>query len=436
VIPPTRKAASPPSVTLPLAYLAVAALAFVLAGLTLPALGAELTGHYYHPRLLALVHVLALGWITLAILGASYQLIPVAIERPLWSERLARWQLAGLVAGIVGMVGHFWTGRWAGLGWAAALVGGGALAHVANVALSLRAPARWTFTARSLALGLAGLTLTVAFGITLAVTRGRDVFPGGVLSAVHAHFHLALLGWIAPMILGVAARVYPMFLLAPAPGGRGARVQLWGLGLGVPALAVGLLLGRAPLLVPGAIAVAAALTAHAMWVVGFARGRKRPAFDCGLRFALTGTACLAPGAALGLALALGAGGGPRVAMAYATLALGGWVSFTIAGMMLKIVPFLVWYRVYAPRAGREPVPTLAQLSWPSAERLAYGLLAAGTPALALAVATGIRPAITAAAAAVAAGAVAFAAALGRTLLHLLPGPGRPPVPAPLPAEPR
>ena len=39
-------------------------------------------------------------------------------------------------------------------------------------------------------------------------------------------------------------------------------------------------------------------------------------------------------------------------------------------MMLKIVPFLVWYRVYAPRAGRQPVPTLAQLSWPAAERLA------------------------------------------------------------------
>ena len=431
---PIRGAAAPPSVTLPLAYLGAAAMAFVLAALSLPALGAELTGHYYHPRLLALVHVVALGWITLAILGASYQLIPVAIERPLWSERLARWQLAALVAGIVGMVSHFWIGRWAGMAWAAALVGAGALAHVVNVALTLRAVARWTFTARSLAVGLAGLTLTVGFGITLAATHGRDVFPGGVLSAVQAHFHVALLGWIAPMILGVAARVYPMFLLAPEPDGRGARVQLWGLGLGVPTLAAGLLLGRVTLLVAGAVAVAAALAVHTTWVIHFARRRKRPAVDSGLRFALTGTACLAPGAALGLVLALG--GGPRVAMAYAIVALGGWVSLTIVGMMLKIVPFLVWYRVYAPRAGREPVPMLAQLSWPFGERLAYGLLTGGTLALALAVVTGGRPAITAAAAAVAAGAVAFAAALGRTLLHLLPGPGRRPVPAPLSVEPR
>jgi hypothetical protein len=421
-------------VTLPLAYLGAAATAFVLAALSLPALGAELAGHYYHPRLLALVHVVALGWITLAILGASYQLIPVTIERPLWSERLARWQLAALAAGIAGMVGHFWTGGWAGLAWAAALVGAGALAHVVNVALTLRGLARWTFTARGLALGLAGLTLTVGLGIALAATHGREVFPGGVLPAVQAHFHVALLGWIAPAILGVAARVYPMFLLAPESDGRGARVQLWGLGLGVPVLAAGLLLGRAALLVPGGAAVAAALAVHATWVIRFARRRKRPALDHGLRFALTGTACLVPGAALGLGLALG--GGPRVAIAYAIVALGGWVSLTIVGMMLKIVPFLVWYRVYAPRVGREPMPTLAQLSWPSAERAAYGLLAGGILALALAVATGARPAITASAVAVAAGAVAFAAALGRTFLHLLRGPGRHPVPAPLPAEPR
>ena len=119
------------------------------------------------------------------------------------------------------------------------------------------------------------------------------------------------------------------------------------------------MLGRPALVAAGAVAVAVALGVHVRWVVGFARRRKRPTLDWGLRFVLTGTACLVPLGALGLALALGVGSGPRVALAYAVLALGGWVSLTIVGMMLKIVPFLVWYRVYAPRAGREPVPTLS-----------------------------------------------------------------------------
>jgi hypothetical protein len=399
----------------------VAAVAFALAGLGLPFLGAELSGHYYHPRLLALTHVLALGWITLAIFGATYQLVPVVIEQPLWSDRVARWQLPGVVAGIVGMVGHFWLGRWDGLRWAAALAGAGALTHVANVALSLRGVARWTFTARSLVLALAGLALTVAFGLTLAATHGRPVFPGGLLSAAHAHFHLALLGWIAPMILGVSARIYPMFLVAAEPGAVSARTQVGGLGLGVPAIVAGLLLDRSALIVAGAIAVAGALTVHVVWVGRLVRQRRRLKLDWGLRFVLTGTACLVPATALGLALALGIETGPRAALAYAVLALGGWVSLTITGMMLKIVPFLVWYRVYAPQAGRQPVPTLAQLAWPTAERLAYGGLTGGVLLLAGAAAVGAPSVIEVAGIAVATGTLALVAAVGRILLHLLPG---------------
>ena len=406
------------SVELPLAYLGTAAAAFALAGIALPGLGAEMAGHYYHPRLLALTHVLALGWITLAIFGATYQLVPVVIERPLWSDGLARWQLPAFAAGIAGMVGHFWIGRWDGLAWAAGLVGAAALAHAVNVALSLRGVARWSFTARSLALALGGLMLTVAFGVTLASTHGRSIFPGGQLSAVHAHFHLALLGWIAPMILGVSARVYPMFLVATEPDGGSAWIQLGGLGLGVPTIVAGLLTGRAALVIPGALAVASALAVHGVWVERLVRHRKRPQLDWGLRFVLTGTACLVPAAALGLALALGIAAGPRAGLAYVVLGLGGWVSLTIVGVMLKIVPFLVWYRVYAPHVGRQPVPTLAQLSWPAAQRLAYAGLTGGVLALASAVAAGAPAAIEAAGVGVAVGALAFAAALGRTLLHL------------------
>jgi hypothetical protein len=103
-------------------------------------------------------------------------------------------------------------------------------------------------------------------------------------------------------------------------------------------------------------------------------------------------------------------------------------------MMLKIVPFLVWYRVYAPRAGREPVPTLAQLSWSAGERLAYGLLTGGILALAATLAAGEPAAIAVTGTIVGVGAVVFAAALGRTLLHLWPCVAGRHVPA-LPARP-
>jgi hypothetical protein len=171
------------------------------------------------------------------------------------------------------------------------------------------------------------------------------------------------------------------------------------------------------LLAAGALAVAAAVAAHLVWIVAMLRSRKRPALDAGLRFALTGAVALPVAAALGVALAFGWIGGPRVALAYAALALGGWVSLTIAGMLLKIVPFLVWYRVYAPRAGRGPVPTLAALSWPLGERLAWWLLTSGLVAFAGALWLGEAGWIRAAGVVVAAGALAFAATLVRVLSH-------------------
>lgn len=406
-----------PSVALPLAYLGAAALAFMLAAIATPWLSAELAGHYYQPRVLALAHTVTLGWITLTVMGASFQLIPIVLERPLWSERLAWWQLALMVTGVTGMVGHFFIGAWSGLVWAAALVVLGVSAHLLNIALTVRGLPRWTFTARMVALALAGLGLTTVAGFALGVDKLVRVLPGDVFGNLHAHVHLGLLGWVLPMMIGIAARVYPMFLLAAEPKGWPGRVQLWGVALGVPATVAGLCGVRA-LLVVGALAISAAVAAHLVWIAAMVRSRKRPALDTGLRFVLTGAAALPVAAALGLALALGLTGGPRVALAYAVLALGGWVSLTIAGMLLKIVPFLVWYRAYAPRAGRAPVPALADLSWVPGERIAWRLLTGGMAALAVALWVGEAAWIRAAGIVVAAGALMLGAALAGVLSHL------------------
>ncbi len=407
-----------PSALLPLAYLLAAAVAFLLGTAAVPWLAAELGGHYYHPRVFALTHTFTLGWITLTILGASYQLVPIVLQRPLWSERLARWQLAALLAGIVGMVGHFFIGQWPGFAWSAALVAVGSVSHLVNVALSIRGLTRWSFTARLVLAAHVGFGLTTVFGLLLGLDRLVPFLPVAVFPRLHAHVQLALLGWVLPMVIGVAARVYPMFLLAREPEGWPGRLQLWGVVAGVPFVVVGLLLDARPVVIVGALAVTAAVAGHLGWVVAMVRGRRRPALDWGLRFVLAGAAALVPATALGLGLALDLLAGPRWSLAYVVLAFGGWASLTIVGMMLKIVPFLVWYRAYSPLAGRTPVPTLPQLSWPRAEAAAWVLLVAGIAALAVSVALGDTAAIRAAGMVTATGGAAFGAALGRVLLHL------------------
>jgi len=264
-----------PSPLLPLAYLVCAAVAFVAAATGTAWLAPELAGHYYHPRLLALTHTVTLGWITVAIMGASYQLVPVVLERPIWSERLARWQLAIVAVAVFGMVAHFYLATWPGLAGAAALLAVGILLYLLNIGLSLRGFRQWTFTARLVMLGYGGLAATTLFGLTLAVNHLRPFLPSEFFPTLHAHVQLALLGWVTPMILGVAARVYPMFFLAPAPGRWTTRGQLGGLAAGVPSVVAGLLTGVPALRVAGGLAVAVAALAHASWVLEVARTRKR-----------------------------------------------------------------------------------------------------------------------------------------------------------------
>src|SRR5499433_2827504 len=144
---------------IPLGYLTCAATAFLAAAAGIVWLAPDLAGHYYHPRVLALTHTVTLGWISIAIMGASYQLIPVVLERPIWSESLARWQLGVLAVAVMGMVAHFYLGTWPGLAWAAALLGIGVTMHLVNVAVSQGRFLPSTFTGRLIVGGYAGLGL-------------------------------------------------------------------------------------------------------------------------------------------------------------------------------------------------------------------------------------------------------------------------------------
>jgi hypothetical protein len=195
-------------------------------------------------------------------------------------------------------------------------------------------------------------------------------------------------------------------------------MQFWGLTIGVPALVLGLLLELPAGVIVGALAVSTGALAHLGWIASMITRRRRPRLDWGLRLVLAGAAFILPGVLLGWAFALGLITGPRFALAYAVVILGGWISLTIAGMMLKIVPFLVWYRVYGSRAGKERVPTLPDLSYVHAEGAACVLLVVGFIALPAAMAGGNAEAIRIAGIILTLGGLAFTAALGRVLMHL------------------
>ena len=76
-------------------------------------------GFFYHPRMLAVVHLVTLGWIGSSILGAIYVVGPLAFRMPLPAGRVDYAAFASYAVGVVGLVGHFWTDTPAGSAWLA-----------------------------------------------------------------------------------------------------------------------------------------------------------------------------------------------------------------------------------------------------------------------------------------------------------------------------
>ena len=79
-------------------------------------------GFFYHPRMLAVVHLVTLGWISGSILGSIYLVGPLALRFPLPAGRLDHAAFGSFAIGVMGMVSHFWIDRPPGMAWSAGLV--------------------------------------------------------------------------------------------------------------------------------------------------------------------------------------------------------------------------------------------------------------------------------------------------------------------------
>jgi hypothetical protein len=74
---------------LPILYFAVAHAAFALAALAVAVDPRGVSGFFYHARMLGIVHLVTLGWITSSILGALYIVGPVALRTSIPATRPA-----------------------------------------------------------------------------------------------------------------------------------------------------------------------------------------------------------------------------------------------------------------------------------------------------------------------------------------------------------
>lgn len=387
---------------------------------------------FMHPAVAALAHFWLPGFLLSVCLGAVYQLMPVVLGAPLQVSLRATWIHFGLhAAGVAAIVGAFVLGRYEGVAAGGVAVALGALVLLAAAWKAFRASARRDAIGWCFPLAATWLALAVWFGVLLGLNRRLGFLPLGVVDLLQAHAHVGLAGFFLTLLQGATFQLVPMFTMAEVRRPRWVAAGLWLAQLGLlgltPALAAGHFAGT----VLAGVLLAAGIGATVVALASTFRSRRRRVLEPGLKAFALGAALLAVAAAGGVALAVAPEGAAEGGVAaYAAVVIPGALSLTVLGMLCKIVPFLVWMRVYGPRAGRQQVPLATMLG---SKRLEHAWLAMHGAALLLLIAGLLAGRAVLTAGGCAALLVAVGLFLGnmlRVLAHLV----RPL--APVPVEPR
>jgi hypothetical protein len=385
--PTVLAAGKAPPFNLPGEHFAAALLFLVLGAVGLVVVAPDLANGFYPSfRVIATAHLFTLGWITTSIMGALYQFLPVALGEPIKSVRVAHVTFAVYVPGVAAFV----TGL--AMGWSGIMLFGGAalaagvLLFVVNLTGTLHRSKSRDLTWWALAAAATYLVVTLILGLALTGNFRWAFLGGGRFTAVGVHLHVAIAGWVLLVMVGVAHRLLPMFLLSHGAGDTLSKAAVGLIAGGAGVLAV---LHHAPPLVSRwipALLLASGVVCFLAQAGRCYRLRHRPVLDPGMRLAAAGLGLLAFGLVLAGPVVLGTSS-PRVSTAYVMALLLGINLFT-AGHYYNIVPFLVWYHRFGPLAGKQLVPTVSELYSARLARVAALLLAVGAAALVFSVALG------------------------------------------------
>ncbi|MEO7484662.1 MAG: cytochrome C oxidase subunit I [Ferruginibacter sp.] len=339
-----------------------AAISFLAATVFLLYSTEAFTGHYFQPHILAITHTMALGWGTMIILGASHQLVPVLIESKLYSDILAYISFVLAAIGIPLLVYGFYIFD---MGWPAQL--GGCLvvlaifAYLINIAISMAKSKNESIHAVFVFTATIWLFLTTILGLAQVHNFTSLILPAGSLHYLPLHAHAGIIGWFLLLIMGVASRLIPMFLISKY---NNVKLLWWIYALINSALllfvALFLYPGSETLLFIPVIIIFIAISLFIYYCHCAYQQRIRKKVDEQIKLSLLSVLMLLLPVLLLIIVIVSligtSGEKLKLILSYGFLIFFGWITAIILGMTFKTLPFIVWNKVYHHLSGLRKTP--------------------------------------------------------------------------------
>lgn len=361
------------------------------------------------PQTLVLVHVIAIGWLSLLMCGALFQFAPVLIARRLYSNALPLPALLLVLAGLGLLISGFLqlSGRFGEipslLPAAGITLSAGFVLVLWNLGRTLWLAKPLPLPARFVAIGLLSLAITVAFGVIFTLVLGQQANSPPMLAIAGAglplHIVAGIGGWLTLTAIGVTYRLLAMFMLAPELNGKRPKLVL---AFALAALAVVLAAGLAAILIGTGLSISllvggilglVSLLLYAADIKQLYRARKRRTIELNSRMAIVALTSLAAAAALAIGLIILGQIEAGIGAVMFVLAFG-WLSGLGLAKLYKIVAFLTWLECYGPLLGKMAAPRVQDLVVEARARKWFWLyflaVWSGTVALLIGQTTGFR----------------------------------------------
>lgn len=322
--------------------------------------------HYFHPHTLAITHIMALGWGTMMILGASHQLVPVLIEGKLYSNTLAYLSFAFAAIGIPLLVIGFynfdfgWPAQWGAIFINAAII-----FYLINIAVSMAKSKNENVHAVFVFTGTLWLLITTIVGLFLVYNFTHNILSRDSLSYLPLHAHLGIIGWFLMLVIGVGSRLIPLFLISKYDNNK----ILWWIysliNFALISFIVFFLYVKITwLYLLPLVAIAAAIILFGYYCYHAYHERIRKKVDYQVKISLLSVFMMALPLVflfVVILLLLFSVDNIHLILTYGFCIFFGWITAIIFGMTFKTLPFIVWNKVYHDKAGLGKTPNPKEL---------------------------------------------------------------------------
>ena len=355
-----------PSASVVVPHFVVGALGFLTLSVLILRSSASFLGHYYQPELLVITHIAALGWVTMIIFGALYQLIPVVFETALFSEAMAKINLWAFTLGVVLLVYAFGTNSLGALlSWASALTFLSLIMFAVNILLSVRKATRQNYSSRFIVTAVFWLLFTATMGFLLALNHTFTFLDVSNFRFLKIHAHFGILGWFLQLIMGIASVLVPMFLVSHDLDERKLKKAYWLVNIGLTLLVAEWFLNGKGAFKPLSVVLIIAGIVFFLLYLWDAYKNKLRKLDIGMKLTMVAFTAIALPLILGIVLGFhfytGKGMPQNLSTLYGFTIFFAFITPLILGQTYKTLPFIIWLNRYQLLVGKKKIPMPADL---------------------------------------------------------------------------